>query len=381
MAYEQDSGRDFRPFRSGDFNHRTPIALGGQTASPYRRGVSDLAYNQLTLWAQIGNPLILHAPHPGNSTVTLTAANTDYDIAAYYFYIPNFVNASAVSGRRYVTARVRGYVSAGTWTPKARTSSGPGTGASGNTVSSIIDIDVPIQEGPVEDYFILTVRGNTAGATFTLESLTVTLKPITTTSLSSGSSIYNQDAFHPVDSTVQVGEDMPLTVDTVKSLALSNNAMFEHNLRQVVNFCGIHNFGTLWAAQTTATSGRYIGLAETDVNGYRPAWQWLYFPRQGPIKLRVKVDGYVPGWVNSTDNVVVDFTVRNMDGEPVGTSASAAITGLNYFADATWTGGDITDIKGPGPYYIDMRARIFSATGNTARILAVSIYEVYEGLI
>ena len=50
MAYNQDSGLDFRPFRPGDFNQRTPIMLGGQASSPYHKGVADLAYNQLTLW-------------------------------------------------------------------------------------------------------------------------------------------------------------------------------------------------------------------------------------------------------------------------------------------------------------------------------------------
>ena len=193
-----------------------------------------------------------------------------------------------------------------------------------------------------------------------------------------GGTVYNQDAFHPLDTTVQVAADMPLTVDSTKSLVLANEEMFRTNVRQVVNFCGIHNFGTLWNARTTSTSGRYIGLAETDVGGFRPAWQWLYFPRQGVNRLRVQVDGYVPGWVDSTDNVVVDFTLRTMDGEKVGNSASAAISGLNYFADSTWSSGYLTGITGTGPYYIDMRARIFSSTGNTARIMAVSIYEVWD---
>jgi hypothetical protein len=92
----------------------------------------------------------------------------------------------------------------------------------------------------------------------------------------------------------------------------------------------------------------------------------------------VQVDGYVPGWVDSTDNVVVDFTLRTMEGEKVGNSTTAAISGLNYFADATWSSNYITGITGTGPYYIDMRARIFSSTGNTARIMAVSIYEVWD---
>lgn len=377
MAYNQDSGLDFRPFRSGDFNQRTPINLGGQATSPYHKGVADLAYNQLTLWGQIGNPVILHAADPTNATVTLTAASTNYDIAAYWFPVPSFVNATAGSGRRYISVSVRGYVSSGTWLIRGKTSVGTGTAAStGNTTSSVITFDVPIPEGPVEDYFILTVTGNTAGATFTFQSLTAVLKPITTAALGTGGAIYNQDAFHPVDSTVQIDADMPLTVDTAKSLALSNKEMYRTNVRQVANYCQLANYGTLWAAQASATAGRYIQLSEQETAGYRRAWQWLYFPRPGVTTLKVHVDGYVVGWASSADNCLLDCSLRDLNtGEKVGESATLTLNSASYFDASTWATGTITGFTGGGPYYIDLRARIFSATGEQARITAVSIFE------
>jgi hypothetical protein len=377
MAYNQDSGLDFRPFRPGDFNHRTPIHLGGHATTPYHKGVADLAYNQLTLWGQIGNPVILHAADPTNSTVTLTAASTNYDIAAYWFPVPSFVNATAGSGRRYISVSVRGYVSSGTWLIRGKTSVGTGTAAStGNTTSSVITFDVPIPEGPVEEYFILTVNGNTAGATFTFQSITAVIKPITTAALGTGGAIYNQDAFHPVDSTAQIDADMPLTVDTAKSLALSNKEMYRTNVRQVVNYCQLANYGTLWAAQASATAGRYIQLSEQETAGYRRAWQWLYFPRPGVTTLKVHVDGYVVGWASSVDNCLLDCSLRDLNtGEKVGESATLTLNSASYFDASAWATGTITGFTGGGPYYIDLRARIFSATGEQARITAVSIFE------
>lgn len=374
MAYNQDSGLDFRPFRPGDFNQRTPIMLGGQASSPYHKGVADLAYNQLTLWGQIGHPLVLHAPDPSNATVTLTAATTNYDIAAYWFPIPAFVNATGSSGRRYVTLRVRGYTSSGTWLVSARTSAGTGTAASsGNTVSSIITFDVPISN-IAEDYLILTVQGNTAGATFNFQSITAMLKPMTSAGLSAGGATYNQDDFHPIDTTVQVAEDMPLTVDIVKSLALANKTMYESNVRQIVNYCQVQNYGTLWAATSAVTAGRYIELSERETEGFRRAWQWLYFPRPN-ARLKVQVEGFVPSWGSAADNCILDCSLRDLNTGTVVSACALAISSGSYFDASTWYTGTISGFTSPGPYYIDLRARVFNSTGSRARITAVSIYE------
>lgn len=381
MAYNQDSGLDFRPYRPGDFTYKTPIVLGGQTSTPYRRGVEDLAVNQLTLWAQAGHPLVLDAPRPTDSTVTLTSGATDYDFAAYYFPIPSFLNSGASSGRRYLTVEVRGYVSAGTWTPKARAGGGgTATGSSGNTVSSIISMDVPIAQGPGEDYLILTVQGNTGGATFTFESVTAYIKTVSSTTLTAGTTTYSSGYFHPVDSTVQTAADRPFTVDMARSIIQANDEMFKSNVRQVVNYCNIANYGTLWGAKgdTEAATGRPL-ILDGELGGYKRFWEWLYFPRQGVTGLKIWVDGYVRGWASSGDNVGVTVSLRRLDdGTGVGTPAYFSIAKGDFFSSATWASGNnlyITDIEGEGPFIVDIRTRPFAGTSTDVRLTAVSIYE------
>jgi len=52
-----------------------------------------------------------------------------------------------------------------------------------------------------------------------------------------------------------------------------------------------------------------------------------------------------------------------------------SISSATYFDSTTWYTGTISGFTSPGPYYIDLRARVFNATGSRARITAVSIYE------
>lgn len=58
MANDQDSSGEFRPFVQGTFKSGKYIQEGGQTTSPYIKGLKDLAYNNNTLLARAGHQII-----------------------------------------------------------------------------------------------------------------------------------------------------------------------------------------------------------------------------------------------------------------------------------------------------------------------------------
>lgn len=383
MGYKQDADLQFRPFRAGVFQRNTPIKEGGQKTTPFQKGVSDLAYNHLTLWAGIRQPLIQHSPRPGEGTVVLTAGSTTYDIAAYKYRVPAFNGPGLGLARCWLTVRVRGYVSAGTWTPGAKNNANQVlAGTSGNTVSSVVEFDLETEEGPYTDFFILEVQGSSAGATFTLEELTVFLRPVTTEDLGDRSDLYYTDWWQPIDSNVGHIADRPLHVEAVSNIVLGNDTLFRYNGRAVVNFSTIANYGAggLWGSfgDTQATTGRYILLDESDDDGYKRKWEWLYFPRQGSDRLEIHIEGYNSAWSGTADDVRVFVALMDMDGNVL-ESLDALLGKASYFGSSTWEwDGALLPVPqgaGAGPFRLGMWARSGEASPDSIRITAVSIFE------
>lgn len=370
MSYHVDGELRFRPVRLNDFRPRENIGAGatGDTPStPFQTGIGTLAYNQLTTWAQAGHLVIADRHH---DTVVIASSGTDYDIAAYKFPTPNFLGASG--GRRYLKVSVKGKVSAGTWTIKGRTSVGSATTATtgGTSLSTIDDLYVPINYGSQEEYLILTIRGDTNGATFTFEGITGTIKKVT--SITGGSDIYQADRMHPLDTTAQMVADMPFTVDDARSLIKANDLQFRWNIRPVAHYCAIARYGTLWTSSNdpiagVSQHGRYLTPGGGDDAMYQ---QWLYFPRQGVNHLRVALDAYMPGWMSTADNGKLYLGFADTPDRELIT-----VNKGSYFGSSTWFNAVIKVPSGQvGPLRLEM-----GALGDTVRVPAVSIYEVGGG--
>ncbi len=376
--------------RSGDFKHGRPVIIGHDLPGAVTRtGVVSLAATQLALLGNIGHPLICQADYV---QVSCPLANTDYDFAAYRFPIPKYLNETSSSGRRYLLIRVTGKCTSQmtTWLVKARTSStGPtSAGAVGGFAAVTTEtILLPLPEGPLDEYVILSVRGSAGTDTlFRLWNIAAWVVPIgddTTINEASsldGGEIYNQDKAHPVDDTVEVATDAPFTVATVRNLIQTNEDMFHYNVRAVVTWCAIKNYGTLWTASTYGSStGTINGTAAESVTETvrRNHWEWIYFPRPGVTHLKVYMDGY-----NADASPANDASVR------LGFTGYEMTTGLmeilttdgDYFSSATWKGVYMIPIPSrSGPLFLDLRV-LNGATADTdeIRVAAISVYEVNQ---
>lgn len=391
MSYTVDSGLRFRPLKREDFRFRNPIKLGDGTttpSSPFETGISDLAFNQLLLWGQSGHLIIADSHH---QDVYLSAANTDYDIAAYKFPVPGYLNDDSGVGRRFLRVKVTGLIDAGTWTIKARTGAGHATTATTGTGSSpqtIDDLYVPLPLSTTTEYLILSITSSTVGATFSFQGIQAHILPVTP-AVAGDKAIWSENRMWPVDTTVQVAADRPLTVDIARSLIQANDIFYRWNVRTVFNFCTIANYGAsdystqswaLWTASDEAQSSqdatdRYLSMLNWDseiINKSRH--EWVYFPRPGIEYISVHMDGFVEGWSGTGDTASCDFRFKGGQDE-----VTLFMQSDNYFSAENWpiNGGNTYSLKvpaGPGPHFLELRSRLDNAPVEGI-VTALSVYE------
>jgi hypothetical protein len=369
MAYNSDSNLRFRPYRVGDFRANRPIQQGGQDTTPWKKGIQDLAFNQLTLWSQTAPSVIQDAKH---SSITVTAATTDYDFALYRWSIPGCLNGGSGSGRRYLQVTVVGKVAAGTFTIKGRTSSGTtvasaaSVGAGYNTL--IFNVNCP-QTGE-GDYLILSIQTSSGpNQVVFLAGVTARIMPMATDVLGEGTAISN-NSFKPVDSTSQGSEGYPLTIKMTQDLIDANQNLYQKNVRGVISTCLWGIYGTLPVGVTAPNNGfflEFLGALDAP-RGH----QWVYFPRPGVSQLRVYCDGYVTGWAAAGDNATLSF---GFDGQ---TPISWTLAKANALGAVSGWPCDGTLIDVPankGPLYLNL-LRMDTANTKAVNIMSFSVMEV-----
>jgi len=374
MTYSQDASFRFRPYRDGEFDPQRPVIIGAETSGNYRRGTQDIAYNQNTLWGQIGHPLINDAQ---GVNITLTAAATNYDVAVYKFPIPWYLNSGTSSGRKYLKVSMVASVSAGTATLKGRVGTLAGTTTAGSTFGaavSTVTMNIPIDHGSQYDYVILTLRGTSAGAVVSLYGIFGWILPFTSAAdLGSGTAAYRADIYHPVDSTAQTAVNMPLNVHLMRSYNQANEVMYRQNVRPVVTYCNQKNYGTLFAASTG--TGQISMVMGSSASTRQTSREWLYFPRQGVVGLAVFIDAYVSAWASAADNCTVNV---GFSGFP---PYRFTVNKANAFSSSTWLvenfGNTISVPNGPGPYFLQIYPE--SNSNKTVNLMGVSIFEYNRG--
>lgn len=369
--------------RSGDFKFRRPIIYGEQDEQPNRTGLAEIAKNHNTLWRNIGHPIIAAAPH---TDVTLPGLSTDYDIAAYRFPRPKYLNTTASTGRRFLYVQVVGSVSSGTWLARGRCQSGGkvSAGATGNTVTSLVEIEIPIDDGPADDdYLVITVRGSVNGAVFSFESIAAWILPASGTL--SGGETYKADVHCPIEAyygeEYEWGHDAPLTVTSVQNLIRTNDNLWRNTPRAVVNFCAVQNYGTLWdesdPAVTASTWPDADGTINIEQGDNRGRWQFIYFPKAPMTRLRCYIDGYATSGIPG--NIDCTFRFMGQDADSTDSTGTFAITTADYFGSASWAGiFEIPTPSGTGPYFLQIRVKAGEDQADPVRIAAISVYEKGE---
>jgi hypothetical protein len=373
MAYNQDATFRFRPYRANNFASQRAVQVGADTASPYLRGTGDFAYNQNTLWGQIGHPLISDAQ---GTAVTMTLANTDYDFAVYKFPIPTYLNSGTSSGRKYLHVEMMAYTSAGTAQLKGRVGNIAGTTTAGTTFSTVnpstVSMDVPIEHGSQYDYIILTVRGTSAGATLSIYGVWAWIKPFTSAAdLGSGTAVLRNTHHHPVDSSVQMAVNMPITVHDMRSFSQTNDQMYRQNVRGLVTYCCQKNYGTLFAASTDTTSALTLESSPSGTSERKSVREWLYFPRQGVTGLAVFMDAYVNSWASSADNITMNIGFKGFRPNSYTINKASALSSSSWLVEAY--GNQIEVPNGPGPYFLQLG--LDPTKTKTVTIMALSIFE------
>lgn len=374
MSYIIDAYKRFRPIRDYDLNSRSLMLAGSNDSdpsSPWRTGLATLLYNHTTIWAQIGHPMILDSQQ---AQLTLTAANTSYDVAVYKFPVGNFLPSDSGSTRRFLRVKVTGKVSDGTWTFRARTGTGIGTTSTtgGSESTTIDDVYVPIPVSTPECTLILSISGTFAMATFTFEGISAWIAPEDDTgALEWWGASGDNDRIWPLDAQNQGAGNSPVHVEVVRSFLQQNAILYRNNFRQVINFCAIRNYGNLWMpATTTNDDALTIGAL---ILGQRAFHQWLYFPRPGAKLLYVRLEAYVPSWADADD------TVGGYFGFGPDNQIRFQVNKANAFGSEVWLSSQILPIPTSGDQPLIMELGAMNTDEKYFRVMALSVYEFADG--
>lgn len=353
MANNQDAAAEIRPFIVGDFDPGKYIHVGGNTSSPYHRGVVDLAYNHNTMLANMGHPLVDQV----DTVAAIAYVATAVTWAKYVIRVPHWMERS-------VEVQVVATTSGGTtYQVRGSTSAGAGSYSAATASGATATFTVPV--GTVGDYMLMTLQFQLSGAAnFTPSKVFAYIKPIATTNIGAFSSaptttIMPQD----VDA---YGVDKPLNVLQARDLINGTQQFFKDNVRVVANWSMWYNFASL----STAAEGLRVGY-DTTVNFPFPLQEIIYYPRQGVRNLRFFAAARSVGYAGSNP---CKFTM-NFKGHPLDT---VLVTDAStVFTEASWTvWGPLVPVPPEdGPIYIQIQGYCPNAGVTPLYIQAWSIHE------
>lgn len=367
MSYSTDAGAKFRPFRHGDFGQRRPIQQGGQTTSPYAKGIQDLAYNQLTLWGQTA-PVVVDDCKEGE--VVCTTADTQYVFALYRHFLPGLLNEDAASGRRYLEVKVTAKCPASSkWYLRGVTSDGTtAVAADSNTLGNLETITMNV-ELPYSglDYLLLTMGASDDATTVEIFGVTARVKQVSG-NLGTLGDVAGQ-YFSPVDSTIEPTDTRPLHVQFARSLTGANQNLYNRNGRSIVSFCQWGNWGTSIGAGVTSSLDIFT-FSRTNLN-QAMTHEWVYFPRAGVRRLRVFCDAYMVGWTSEAGELALGFN-------DMGNAISIDVqTDLGLKDTAFPTDGDYLEVPpGPGPHFL--RLMRVDQESPDIKVMSLTIQEEIE---
>lgn len=361
MANNQDAAAEFRPFTSSDFRPGQYILKGGNTSSPYRRGVVDLAYNHNTMLANLGHPLVNQVDVV--SAITYTSP-TAVVFAKYVIRVPNWMGRSVevkvtATTTGATTFQVRGVTSAGSGSYSAAT-------ASGSTATCTVPV------GTSGDYILMSLDIKLSGsATFTPSQVLAYVKPIATTDIGAYSSATSTDVMpQDVDA---FGVDKPLTVLQARDLLDGTQQFFKDNVRVIANHCMWYDYSTL----PTADRGLQIPYDSSVTMAY-PIAEMIYWPRAGVRNLRFFAAARSKGYAGSNPcKLVVNFKGHDWYDEVLVNTATTSFT-EGAWITGVWAYGETGVLPvppGDGPVYLQLQAYCPNAGVTPLYVQAFSLHE------
>ena len=339
MANDQDSSGEFRPFVQGTFKSGKYIQEGGQTTSPYMKGLKDLAYNNNTLLARASHQVINQVdPSPTATSIAWVSGDGWMPFAQYVTWIPHIPGRTTLAVKVRATAatsfEVRGVTNAGT-------SASSGLVATGGTATCSVTVTS-------EAFHVITLQFKmSANGNFTPLEVTASLTPITTTAI--GTTVTADVT--PQDVTMYT-TDKPLPVVIPQDLARNNQYLYKNNVRCIQNWSYWGN----WTSGVLASNVGLKGLSESGI---------YYKPRQGVIYLRVFMAGRV---ASGTGTIKLSFD----NGTPLTTTLSTSPTVITDGNWACWSQLLAVPQGVPSDKSTNLKLRI---SGNNVRLQALSIWE------
>lgn len=363
MANDQAASAEFRPFVIENFKPNKYIQAGGQTSTPYLRGVQDLAYNHNTILANTQHALIVQQQPLASVAITFTAAPTEeIPFAKYIIWVPS------IPGRANIQVQVAGSTGIpGTTTFQVRgvTATGAGSYSSATSSGNTASFTVPVS---MAAYQVLTLDVKLSGNdTFSPASVYCTYEPYAATTLSGVTTdIVPQDV-------LQYGVDRPLAVTLLRDLIRANDYLYKKNVRCIQNW-------SHWGNWTSGVLGSNVGLMGATASFSSPTQkstvsELYYVPRQGVTQISVFAAGRTDGGGAARG---IYFKFRGEDTWYGNTfAATTVITEGNW---EIWN----TPIPVPqgtvGPLYLCMAATPESGTSDV-RVQAFAIYEASAGIV
>lgn len=351
MANDQDSAAEFRPFVAGAFKPNQYIQAGGQTSTPYLRGVQDLAYNHNTLVANVQHELV--AQHANDSFPAITYTATPISFAKYIIYIPGGLGRTALNIKVVADCSVATYAVRGV------------TGAATGTMSTPVATGVEATCTVTVDaggFKLLTLDFElSAGGTFTPQSVYVTLDPYASTTLSFvNTNVVPQD----VD---QYGADRPLAVVMLRDLIRTNNQLYLEHRRCIQNW----SYWGDWAHATTPVTTADVGLnGPTDTRNTKQVISQLYYrPKQGVKQLALFAAGRTKSYPTTTEGIYFRFS---SDMPWVGAGFATATTVTTEGSWAIWDVSLPVPNNSTSPIYVDIGVE---SSSNKAYTQAFAVYE------
>ena len=361
MANDQSAGAEFRPFVVENFKPNKYIQAGGQTTTPYLRGVQDLAYNHNTILANTQHALIVQQQPNASVAITFTGAPTEViPFAKYIIWVPS------IPGRTTIQVQVSGSTTGGAqFQVRGVTATGAGTYSAATTSGNTATFTVPVS---MAAYQLLTLDVKLDGNfNFSPAAVYCTYAPFATTTLSGVTAdIVPQDV-------LQYGVDRPLAVAMLRDLIQTNAYLYTKNVRCIQNW-------SYWGNWTSGVLGSNVGMrgpaaSFSSATQKNTVSEIYYVPRQGVQSISVFATGRTDGGGALRG---LYFKFKDGNGDWTGTTfpATTVATEGNW---AIWN----TPIDVPqgttGPLYLCM-AVTPEATSNV-RAQALAIYERSAGII
>lgn len=283
--YDSSGNAKFKPMQPHSFYTGTEINIGGETTSTGRRAMVDLAYNNNTLFGQIGNQVTVCFGDTGNNAFQITTS-TDHTIDLLSFRVlpMNFAVRNEYTVEIYINKSSTDRTLFTVYTDEDYTAT-QSTTAGLQYLSVDVDVDVARAYGSgmaKPEWVGLRFRQLNAG---TCDVLSVR---IFQKKLPVGTAVHPSTAisggFVPAGVAKQHAIDYPLSVKNLKDLASSVSQFYRDTVRNVVQ----------WSWPLSSTAGNNPMLAAE--------WGWVELGRfhyrrsPGVAKLAIFANGYTAGW-------------------------------------------------------------------------------------